>query len=113
MDQKVVKAKTKNVQISPQKLRLVADVVRGMNVQKALDTLKFMNNKGAMFIRKTLATATANAKDLFSAEPGSLTVDKLTVDEGIKYRRPRFASRGRVSMLTKRRSNINLEVKVK
>lgn len=113
MDTKIVKAKTKNVQISPQKLRLVADVVRGMNAQKALDLLKFMNNKGAIFIRKTLATATANAKDLFAANSESLVINKLTVDDGIKYRRPRFGSRGRVSMLTKRRSNINLEVKVK
>ncbi|MBI2357172.1 50S ribosomal protein L22 [Candidatus Dojkabacteria bacterium] len=113
MDQKVVKAQTKNVQVTPQKLRLVADVVRGMSAQKALDVLKFLNKKGALHIRKTLATAVANAKDLFGAEVGAIEISKLTVDEGVKYRRPKFGSRGRVSMLHKRRSNINLEVKVK
>lgn len=113
MENKVAKTQVKNVQISPQKLRLVADVVRGMEAQKALDTLKFMNKKGAQFIRKALATAVANAKDMFGIEAEGLEVSKLMVDEGVKYRRPRFGSRGRVSMLHKRRSNINLEVKAK
>lgn len=113
MDNKVVKAQAKNVQVSPQKLRLVADVVRGMGAEKALDVLKFLNKKGALYIRKVLATATANAKDLLGVDAQALEISKLTVDDGVKYRRPKFGSRGRVSMLHKRRSNINLEVKVK
>lgn len=113
MEQKVIKSQSKNIQVSPQKMRLVADVVRGMTAQKALDVLKFMNKKGAAFLRKVVATAVANAQDLYGAEADALEISKLTIDEGVKYRRPKFASRGRVSMLHKRRSNINLEVKVK
>ena len=113
MEEKIVKAKVQNVANTPQKLRLVADVVRGMRADKALDVLQFMNKKGALYIKKAIATAVANASDLYGAMPDSLVISKLMIDEGVKYKRPNFGSRGRVSMITKRRSNINLEVKVK
>ncbi|KKR05646.1 MAG: 50S ribosomal protein L22 [candidate division WS6 bacterium GW2011_GWF2_39_15] len=112
MEDKTVKTQVKNVAVSPQKLRLVADVIRGMKVDKAIDTLRFMNKKGALSLRKAVSTASANAKDLYSVETGVLTISKVTIDEGVKQRKPRFGSRGRVSMLTRRKSIINLEVKV-
>ena len=56
-----IKAVAKYIRLSPQKARLVADVVRGMGVEDALTTLRFMPKKGAGIIRKVLASAIANA----------------------------------------------------
>jgi large subunit ribosomal protein L22 len=111
---KTVKVQIKNVYSSPQKARLVADVVRGMSVDKALAALQFMNKKPAVFIMKAIESGVANAKDVLKVtDTSALVISKLTIDEGIKRRWHRFASRGRVSMLTKRKAHINLELKAK
>lgn len=113
MEDKKVAVKVRGVSVSPQKLRLVADVVRGMRADKALDVLHLMRKKGALHLEKALKSAVTSAKDLHSLEADGLVISKLTVDEGQKRRKPRFGSRGRVSMLVRRLSQINLEVKAK
>jgi large subunit ribosomal protein L22 len=111
---KTVKVQIKNVYSSPQKARLVADVVRGMSVDKALAALEFINKKPALFIKKAIQSGVANAKDVLKiTDTSALVVSKLTIDEGIKRRGYRFASRGKVGVLTKRKAHINLELKAK
>jgi len=112
MDRKV-KTQVKNVCISPQKLRLVADLVREMNAQKAMDILSLTTKKGALYVKKALESAVTAGKSQYNVEPSDMKISKLTIDEGRKRRKPRYGSRGRVSMLVKKFSHINLEIEVK
>jgi large subunit ribosomal protein L22 len=113
MEDKIVKVKVKDVAQSPLKLRLIADAVRGKSVPEALDILTLLNKKGADTIRKAIQSGIANAREIYNVDEGSLEVSKITVDEARTLKRTRFASRGRVSVIIKRRSHINLELKVK
>ncbi|MCA9376671.1 50S ribosomal protein L22 [Candidatus Nomurabacteria bacterium] len=107
---KKTKIKAKNLAQSPLKLRLVADMVRGMNVQKALDLLRFTNKKGAIFVTKALKSAVSSAEEKFEGSPEKLIITHISVDEAPTLKRYRFASRARVNKINKRRSNLNLEV---
>jgi large subunit ribosomal protein L22 len=113
MEDKIVKVKVKDVAQSPLKLRLIADAVRGKSVPEALDILTLLNKKGADTIRKAIQSGIANAREIYNVDEESLEVSKITVDEARTLKRTRFASRGRVSVIIKRRSHINLELKVK
>ncbi len=113
MEEKIVKVKVKDIAQSPTKLRLVADVVRGMKADKALDSLTLLNKKGSDIVKKALITGIANAKDLFSVDKDSLVVSSISVDESRILKRASYGSRGRVSRIDKRRSHLNLELKVK
>jgi large subunit ribosomal protein L22 len=113
MEEKIVKVKVKEIAQSAQKLRLVADTVRGLSASDALNTLEFLNKKGALTVRKALNSGIANARDLYGAEVEDLVVSKITVDEGTTLKRIRFASRGKIGKHYKRRAHLNLELKVK
>ena len=104
------KAKIKNVQISPQKLGLVADVVRGKNAQDAVDMLTVLNKKGAKILLKALNSAIANAESLDGLKAEDLKIKTLKVDKAPIMRKYRFASRGRVSKILKRKSHIYIEL---
>ncbi|MBN2100885.1 50S ribosomal protein L22 [Candidatus Dojkabacteria bacterium] len=106
----VVSARGKNIISSPQKLRLVADLIRGERVEKAQEILEYTNKRGAKELKKLLKSAVANAEHNFDLDPKSLVVSKLTVDEGIKMPRYRFASRGRVHKYVRRRSHVLIEL---
>lgn len=111
--EKTVKIKIKNVAISPYRGRLVANLVRGMSVEKALDVLTFLNKKAAKHVKKALDSGVASAKEILGKDEKSLKIVSLTIDQGINRRGVRFESKGRVSRLTKRRSHINLEIGAK
>lgn len=113
MEEKKTKIKIKNIAQSPQKLRLVVDLVRGKGVEEALDILSLTNKKGSLFVTKAINSALANARDLFSVDKGDLSITHISVDGAPVFKRGRFASRGRSSRILKRRSNINLELTVK
>lgn len=113
MEEKIVKVTVKDIAESPTKLRLVADVVRGMSVDKALDSLSVINKKGTDIVKKALLSGIANARDLYSVDKDNLLVKSISVDESSTLKRAQFASRGRVSRINKRRSHLNLELKVK
>ncbi len=113
MEEKIVKVQVKNIAESPLKLRLVVDVVRGKNVEEALNLLQLTNKKGVLFVKKALLSGVANARDLFGVDKGDLIVKSIFVDAAPTLKRTRFNSRGRVSRIDKRRSHINLELKVK
>ena len=113
MEEKIVKVKVKNIAQLPLKLRLVADAVRGKKVQEALDILTIINNKGNNTIKKAILSGIANAREVHGVDKESLVISHISVDGARTLKRTRFGSRGRVSRIDKRRSHINLELKVK
>lgn len=113
MEEKIAKVQVKNIAQSPLKLRLVANVVRGKNVDEALGALTVINKKGVETVKKAILSGVANARELFGVDKENLLVEKISVDEAKILKRTRFGSRGRVSQIDKRRSHLNLELKVK
>jgi large subunit ribosomal protein L22 len=103
----------KNIAQSPLKLRLIADLVRGKDVKKALEILEFTNKKGANFVKKAINSGVANAREQYGVGEDELEIKKILVDEAPTYKRGRFSARGRYSVILKRRSHINLELEVK
>ena len=87
-------AKWNYVRVSPQKARLVADLVRGLRVQEALDVLDRANKRAAGQVRKVVSSALANAEQL-GADADELYVGEIVVNEGPRMRRMRAAARGR------------------
>jgi len=113
MEEKKTKITVKNVAQSPQKLRLVADLIRSKEVGEALEILQFTNKKGTIFLKKALLSGIASALEKYSADKDELVISHISIDEASTYKRARFASRGRSTRILKRRSHINLELKVK
>jgi len=113
MEKKTVKVQVKNIGQSAQKLRLVADLVRGENVDKALGMLEFTNKKGSTFIKRAINSGIANAREKYGTTSQNLKISEILIDEAPTYKRGRFSARGRYSVISKRRSRINLELEVK
>lgn len=103
-------AKLKFARISPQKCRLVADQVRGLPVEKALEILKFSPKKGAHIVGKVLESAIANAEHNDGADIDELSVTQVYVDEGPTMKRIRPRAKGRANRILKRTSHITLMV---
>lgn len=101
-----VKAKLKHLRISPRKVRLVVDVVRGMNVDKALDQLRFLNKKAAKSIEKLLNSCVANAIDRYETEKNNLYIKEIKVDEGATLKRWMPRAQGRATPIRKRTSHV-------
>ncbi len=102
------KAVGKYIRISPQKARLVADVVRGMGVDEAITTLRFMPKKGAGIIKKVIESAVANATQDDQADVDDLYVKKIVVDGGPSLKRIRPRAQGRATGIIKRSSHITV-----
>jgi large subunit ribosomal protein L22 len=96
--------------ISPQKCRLVADVVRGQPVGSALATLKFMPKKGAELVRKVLESAIANAEHNNGADIDELRVSRIMIDTAPVLKRMAARAKGRGSRIVKRNSHITIQV---
>ena len=105
-----VKAVHRYARSSAQKTRLVADQVRGLPVQKALDLLKFSPRKAAALIRKVVLSAVANAEHNNSMDVDSLVVSKIMVDEGPSLKRIMPRAKGRADRIVKRTSHITVYV---
>lgn len=108
-----MKANGKNIRISPKKLRVVAEVVRGMQAEEALKFLKFAPRKGADILYKIVFSAVNNAQHNDNQKVSDLYLDTLVITKGIVYKRGRPVSRGRMHPILKRTSNIKLELQVK
>ena len=108
-----MKAYGKNIRISPKKLRVIAEVVRGKKVEEALSFLKFAPKKGADILYKILHSAMKNAEHNDNQKASDLYLDTLIITKGIVYKRGRPVSRGRMHPILKRTSNITLELQVK
>jgi len=98
----------KYIRISPQKARLVADVVRGMGVDQAITTLRFMPKKGAGIILKVIESAVANATTDDQADVDNLYVKTIVVDGGPSLKRIRPRAQGRATGIIKRSSHITV-----
>lgn len=95
--------------ISPRKARLVADLIRGRDVQDALDILKFTHNRAAGMFAKVLTSAVANANEA-EADVDLLYVRDASADEGPTMKRWRPKDRGRAHPINKRTSHLRVAV---
>ena len=105
-------AKLNNIPTSPRKMRLVADMVRGMEVFKALGVLHFSNKEAAAKVELLLRSAIANweAKNERKAESGEWKISSIVVDEGATIKRLRPAPQGRAYRIRKRSNHVTLTV---
>ncbi|MCA2015648.1 50S ribosomal protein L22 [Vibrio tritonius] len=103
-------AKHNFARISPQKARLVADLIRGKKVDQALETLTFSNKKAADLVKKVLESAIANAEHNEGADIDDLRVAKIFVDEGPVMKRIMPRAKGRADRILKRSSHITVVV---
>ena len=104
------RATLRHARISPQKARLVADLVRGMPVDRALNLLAFTEKKAAAMVRKVLESAIANAEHNDGADVDGLKVSAICVDEGPTMKRMHARAKGRGSRVMKRTSHITVTV---
>jgi large subunit ribosomal protein L22 len=103
-------AKHNFARISPQKARLVADLIRGKSVDQALEILTFSNKKAADLVKKVLESAIANAEHNEGADIDDLNVAKIFVDEGPVMKRIMPRAKGRADRILKRSSHITVVV---
>ena len=105
-------AKLNDVPTSPRKMRLVVDMIRGMEAFRALGVLKYSNKEAAARIEKLLRSAIANweAKNERKAESGELYVSLVNVDGGAMLKRMRPAPQGRGYRIRKRSNHVTLHV---
>ena len=105
-----VAAKLKGAQISAQKVRLIADQVRGLRVEEALGVLEFSTKKAAHIVKKVLDSAIANAENNEGADVDELKVSSIFVDEGMTMKRLRPRAKGRADRILKRSCHITIKV---
>ena len=103
-----VKAKLRNISVGSQKARLVADLVRGKDVSDAIRILTFMDQKPAVFFKKVIESAVANAEQKKVIDIDNLFVKHVSVDMGPSMRRFRPRAQGRATPVLKKSSHINV-----
>lgn len=105
-----VSATLSNASLSAQKARLVADMVRGMPVERALDQLTFSTKKGAVLIKKLLKSAIANAENNEGWDADELALRVIYVNEAPSFKRFKSRAKGRSNHITKRNCHITIVV---
>jgi large subunit ribosomal protein L22 len=100
----------RGVRLSPQKARLVVDVVRGKPVDLALAILRNMPQKAAVEVARIIKSAAANAENNLQMSPEDLVVKTIFVDEGPAMKRMRPRARGRANIIKRRTSHITVIV---
>lgn len=103
-------AKHKYARSSAQKIRLVADQIRGLSISRALDILNFGNKKAASLVKKVLNSAVANAEHNVGVDADELKVSRIFVDEASRMRRMHARAKGRGCRIIKRTCHINVAV---
>ena len=108
-------ARLRNIPTSPRKMRYVVDLVRGMEVSKALATLKFCSKDASNDLEKLVRSAIANweQKNERKAENGELYITRIFVDEGATLKRMRPAPQGRGYRIRKRSNHVTIFVDAK
>ena len=99
-----------NIRVSAQKCRLVADLIRGLKVDKALTILQFEQKKSTIYIQKVLMSAIANAENNFDADVDSLYVQHICIDKGPSMKRFSARAKGRGDKIEKQTCHINVAV---
>ena len=105
-----VSATAKRIRMSPQKVRLIADQVRGKDVAVALDILNFSTRAAATPIRKCLESAIANAEHNEGADVDELKISQIFVNEGMTMKRIKPRAKGRADRIFKRSCHITVAV---
>ncbi|MBQ1384138.1 MAG: 50S ribosomal protein L22 [Firmicutes bacterium] len=105
------KAVAKYVRMSPSKLKPVADLVRGKDLQEALTILKFTPGKSAELVEKVVQSAGANAENNFEMDPAKCYVAEIYVNQGPTMKRWRAGAQGRAGKILKRSSHIGVVLK--
>jgi large subunit ribosomal protein L22 len=105
-----VRAISKDTGVSPRKMRLLVDMIRGKTVDDALNTLRFAPTPNAQILAKTLKSAIANAENNFQMTPADLKIVRVTADEARMLKRFRARARGRANQILKRSSHITVVV---
>ena len=103
-----VKAKVSYARIAPRKIRLVADLVRGKDVNEAVQILSFTNKRSAPVLKKLIQSAVANADQKKTIDIDTLYIKHITVDQGPTLKRYMPRAMGRASEIRKKTSHINL-----
>jgi large subunit ribosomal protein L22 len=110
-EQESIHATARYVSLSPQKIRRVINLVRGMDANQALDVLKFTPNRAAKPVSKVLRSAIANAEENFGLSRDELFVYKIVADQGPIRRWRRFGARGRFKPIQRKYSHIRVELR--
>ena len=105
------RAIAKYVKMSPIKLKPVADMVRGKDLEEALTILKFTPGKGAEIVEKVVQSAAANAENNHEMNRDNLYVAEIITNQGPTMKRWRAGAQGRASMILKRSSHISVTLK--
>ena len=103
-----ITAKLRYLRISPRKVRLIADLIRGKKIEEAQNILNFTIKKASLPLLKLLKQAKANAKNNFQLSESNLFITKILVDEGPKYKRWRARSHGKANEIQKKTSHITI-----
>lgn len=107
---KEIQAKLKHIRISAQKVRLIANQVRGLAIEKALNILTFSKKKAAVFVKSTLNSAIANAEHNEGIDIDELYISSIYINEGPTMKRFKAAAKGRGNRILKRSSHIIVKV---
>ena len=102
------KAVAKYIRMSPQKVRLVVDLIRGKNVEDAQSVLKFTRKYAAGVVEKTLKSAIANARQNPNIDENILYIKDVYVDQGPSLKRWRARAQGRAAAIKKRTSHVTV-----
>jgi large subunit ribosomal protein L22 len=105
-----IRAVAKFIRVQPRKVRIIADEVRGSMAQRAVDVLRFHPSKGAFHLRKVIMSAIANAVENVGADPRTLKISRVQVDEGPRLKRITARSMGRANRIIKKMSHITVVV---
>lgn len=106
----IISAHAKHLHISPRKIRLVIDAVRGLPVERAEYVLRFMNKRGAEPVLKVLQSAIANATHNMKLSKKDLVVQRIFANEGATISRYRARAFGRAATIRKRMSHVTVEL---
>lgn len=105
-----VSAHLREVRLSPQKARLVADMVRNKTAEQALNILRYLPHKASYYIAKCLNSAIANAENNLGADVDDLRISEIYVNQGLKLKRIRPRAKGRANRILKPYSAITITV---
>lgn len=105
---KLVKAHARHLRIAPRKIRLVTDLVKGMNVGQALVQLEHTPKKGALMVARLIKSAVANAKNNFSLDPDYLFIQSIAADMGKSMKRYFPRARGSAFVIRRKMSHVNI-----
>lgn len=109
----MIRAKLRHLRISPRKVRLAANLIKGLAVKEAEKQLTFLNKKAAEPVLKLLRSAAANAKTNLNIEKEDLYIDGILVDGGPSLKRYQPRAMGRAGLIMKRTSHITLDLGIR